>query len=35
LRVKHIIINFETNKVRLRGYRLRRLKYFGQIFDCG
>ncbi|KAF1916765.1 S-adenosyl-L-methionine-dependent methyltransferase [Ampelomyces quisqualis] len=33
LRVKHIIINLQTNEVRLRGHRLRRLKYFGQIFD--
>jgi DNA (cytosine-5)-methyltransferase 1 len=34
LRVKHIIMDLETDEVRLRGYRLRRTKYLGQIFDC-
>jgi DNA (cytosine-5)-methyltransferase 1 len=34
LHVKHIIMNLETDKVRLRGHRLRRCKYLGQIFDC-
>jgi DNA (cytosine-5)-methyltransferase 1 len=34
LRVKHIIINLQTDEVRLRGHRLRRVKYLGQIFDC-
>ena len=34
LRIKHIIMNLETDEVRLRGYRLRRTKYLGQIFDC-
>ena len=34
LRIKHIIIDLETDEVRLRGYRLRRTKYLGQIFDC-
>ena len=34
LRVKHIIMNLETDEVRLRGHRMRRTKYLGQIFDC-
>ena len=33
LRIKHIIMNLETDEVRLRGYRLRRTKYLGQMFD--
>lgn len=35
LRVQHIIRNVQTDEVRLRGFRLRRTKYHGQIFDCG
>lgn len=35
LRIKHIIMDTETDQVRLRGHRLRRTKYSGQIFDCG
>jgi DNA (cytosine-5)-methyltransferase 1 len=27
-------MDLETDEVRLRGYRLRRTKYLGQIFDC-
>jgi DNA (cytosine-5)-methyltransferase 1 len=34
LRIKHIIINLQTNEVRLRGLRLRRVKALKQIFDC-
>ena len=34
LRIKHIIMDLETDEVRLRGYRLRRTKYLGQVFDC-
>jgi DNA (cytosine-5)-methyltransferase 1 len=34
LRIKTIIMNMQTDEVRLRGYRLRRTKYLGQIFDC-
>jgi DNA (cytosine-5)-methyltransferase 1 len=34
VRIKKIIINLETDEVRLRGHRLRRTKYLGQIFDC-
>jgi DNA (cytosine-5)-methyltransferase 1 len=34
LRVKHIIINLETDEIRFRGHRLRRTKYLDQIFDC-
>jgi DNA (cytosine-5)-methyltransferase 1 len=34
LRIKFIIKNLQTDEVRLRGYRMRRTKYFGQIFDC-
>jgi DNA (cytosine-5)-methyltransferase 1 len=34
LRIKHIILDRQTNKIRLRGYRLRRAKYFGQLFHC-
>jgi hypothetical protein len=34
LRIKHIIFNLETDKVKLRGWRMRRTKYLGQIFDC-
>jgi DNA (cytosine-5)-methyltransferase 1 len=34
LRVKHIIMNFESGEVRLRGLRLRRTKYLQQMFDC-
>jgi DNA (cytosine-5)-methyltransferase 1 len=34
LRVKHIIMNFESDEVRLRGLRLRRTKYLHQMFDC-
>ncbi|EUC35618.1 hypothetical protein COCCADRAFT_3158 [Bipolaris zeicola 26-R-13] len=33
LRVKYIIMNLETDEVRLRGYRMRRVKYLGQLFD--
>ncbi|KAL6710775.1 hypothetical protein ACN47E_007832 [Coniothyrium glycines] len=33
LRVKQIIMNLETDAVRIRGYRLRRTKYLHQIFD--
>ncbi|CAI9632204.1 unnamed protein product [Alternaria burnsii] len=33
LRIKTIIMNMQTDEVRLRGYRLRRTKYVGQIFD--
>jgi DNA (cytosine-5)-methyltransferase 1 len=33
LRIKTIIMNMETDEVRLRGHRLRRTKYLGQIFD--
>jgi DNA (cytosine-5)-methyltransferase 1 len=34
LRVKFIIMNMATDEVRLRGHRMRRTKYLGQIFDC-
>lgn len=34
LRVKQVILNLETDEVKLRGHRLRRTKYHGQIFDC-
>lgn len=34
LRVKHIIMNLQTDEVRLRGYRLRRTKYLQQLFEC-
>lgn len=34
LRVKHIIHDVQTDKVRLRGYRLRRNKYLGQLLPC-
>lgn len=34
LRIKTIIMNMETDEVRLRGWRMRRTKYLGQIFDC-
>ena len=34
LRIKHIIMNLQIDEVRLRGLRLRRTKYFKQIFDC-
>jgi DNA (cytosine-5)-methyltransferase 1 len=34
LRVKYIIIDLETDEIRLRGHRLRRTKYLGQVFDC-
>jgi DNA (cytosine-5)-methyltransferase 1 len=34
LRIKSIIMNMETDEVRLRGWRMRRTKYLGQIFDC-
>jgi DNA (cytosine-5)-methyltransferase 1 len=34
LRIKHIIINNQTDEVRLRGLRLRRTKYFQQLFEC-
>ncbi|KAI2484163.1 C-5 cytosine methyltransferase DmtA [Pyrenophora tritici-repentis] len=33
LRVKAIIMNLETDQIRLRGHRLRRTKYLGQIFN--
>jgi DNA (cytosine-5)-methyltransferase 1 len=33
-RVKNIIVNHQTDNVRLRGYRLRRTKYLSQLFDC-
>ncbi|KAI4605989.1 hypothetical protein J4E83_010255 [Alternaria metachromatica] len=33
LRIKSIIMNMETDEVRLRGWRMRRTKYLGQIFD--
>jgi DNA (cytosine-5)-methyltransferase 1 len=33
-RIKHIILNLQTDKVRIRGHRLRRTKYLDQIFDC-
>jgi DNA (cytosine-5)-methyltransferase 1 len=33
LRIKSIVMNMETDEVRLRGHRLRRTKYLGQIFD--
>ncbi|EUC42175.1 hypothetical protein COCMIDRAFT_39720 [Bipolaris oryzae ATCC 44560] len=33
LRVKYIVLNLETDEVRLRGYRMRRVKYLGQLFD--
>ncbi|KAI4680034.1 uncharacterized protein J4E88_005925 [Alternaria novae-zelandiae] len=33
LRIKIIIMNMETDEVRLRGWRMRRTKYLGQIFD--
>jgi DNA (cytosine-5)-methyltransferase 1 len=33
-RIQHIIINLETDKVRLRGYCMRRTKYLKQMFDC-
>ncbi|KAF2689615.1 S-adenosyl-L-methionine-dependent methyltransferase [Lentithecium fluviatile CBS 122367] len=33
LRVQHIIRNLETDEVRLRGFRLRRTKYLGQMLD--
>ncbi|KAH4037884.1 hypothetical protein HBI88_122120 [Parastagonospora nodorum] len=32
-RVKNIIVNHQTDDVRLRGYRLRRTKYLSQLFD--
>lgn len=35
LHVKHIIMNMDTEQVRLRGHRMRRTKYLGQIFECG
>ena len=34
LRIKHIIKNLETDEVRFRGYRMRRMKYLGPLFDC-
>ena len=34
VRVQQIIHNEETNKTRLRGLRLKRTKYHGQIFSC-
>ncbi|KAF2116861.1 S-adenosyl-L-methionine-dependent methyltransferase [Lophiotrema nucula] len=33
LYIKHVIKNLATDEVKLRGYRLRRTKYHGQIFD--
>ncbi|KAH7090195.1 S-adenosyl-L-methionine-dependent methyltransferase [Paraphoma chrysanthemicola] len=33
LRIRRIIMDLETDEVRLRGHRLRRTKYLGQIFD--
>ncbi|KAI4933897.1 uncharacterized protein J4E92_003566 [Alternaria infectoria] len=33
LRIKNILMNLETDEVRLRGWRMRRTKYLGQIFD--
>ncbi|EMD96261.1 hypothetical protein COCC4DRAFT_55783 [Bipolaris maydis ATCC 48331] len=33
LRVKFIVMNLETDEVRLRGQRMRRVKYLGQLFD--
>jgi DNA (cytosine-5)-methyltransferase 1 len=34
IRVQQIILNEETNETRLRGLRLKRTKYHGQIFSC-
>ncbi|KAI4712674.1 hypothetical protein J4E89_002942 [Alternaria sp. Ai002NY15] len=33
LRIKNILMNLETDEVRLRGWRMRRTKYLGQVFD--
>ncbi|KAI4702103.1 hypothetical protein J4E81_002465 [Alternaria sp. BMP 2799] len=33
IRIKSIIMSMETDEVRLRGWRMRRTKYLGQIFD--
>ncbi|RAR08341.1 S-adenosyl-L-methionine-dependent methyltransferase [Stemphylium lycopersici] len=32
LRVKFIVMNLQTDEVRIRGYRMRRTKYLGQMF---
>jgi len=34
LRIRNILMNMETDEVRLRGWRMRRTKYLGQVFDC-